>query len=41
MVFGKNINSKSGQSYFKGKLDDFYFFNRVLKNHEIKFLMEN
>jgi len=41
IIFGKNISSKSGNVYFKGKLDDFYFFDRILTPNEIKFLKEN
>ena len=41
VIFGKNISTKSGNTYFKGKLDDFYFFERILNEGEIKFLREN
>ena len=41
IVFGKNISTKSGNLYFKGKLDDFYFFERTLNADEVTFLREN
>lgn len=38
---GKKSSLESNSNYFKGKLDDFYFFDRLLNQNEIKYLMEN
>ena len=38
---GKKSSLDSSSNYFKGKLDDFYFFDRLLNRDEIKYLMEN
>jgi len=41
VILGKNLSSELNKNYFKGKLDDFYFFDRLLNQNEIKYLMEN
>ena len=41
IIIGKDLSSELNANYFKGKLDDLYFFDRLLNQKEIKYLMEN